>query len=106
MVHLTNGTQVHLSAAIAADASDVSAVTYTVHVPSGTSLTRVVFTGGALAGKEAVNVISDLQSGAYVVDTTVSAATSTDVQIRMLVPGSGSASTAGQTGTTLETSVQ
>jgi len=105
IIHLTNGMQVHLSAAVTANAADVSAVAYTVHVPTDTSLSRVVYTGGALADKEVVSVVSDLQSGAYVVDTTVSAANSARVQIHMLVPGSGSASMEGQTGTTLETSI-
>lgn len=52
IVYLTNGQQVDLSASIADSATDVSSVTYTLYVPAHVHVLRVVYTGGAFAGKE------------------------------------------------------
>jgi hypothetical protein len=38
-------------------------VTYTLHAPYGTSVTKVMYTGGALSGKEQVIVVFDRVSG-------------------------------------------
>jgi hypothetical protein len=62
-VWLSNGTQIAMTATIGADASQVKLITYTVHVPRGLSVTKVVYTGGALANKERVVVLFDRTSG-------------------------------------------
>jgi hypothetical protein len=66
-VWLSNGTKVTMTASIAADASQVKMVTYTLHAPRGTSVTKVVYTGGALSGKERVIVVFDRVSGYQIV---------------------------------------
>jgi hypothetical protein len=63
IVWLSNGTKVTMIASIAADASQVKMVTYTLHAPRGTSVNKIVYTGGALSGKERVIVLFDRASG-------------------------------------------
>jgi hypothetical protein len=63
IVWLSNGTKVTMIASIAADASQVKMVTYTLHAPRGTTVTNIVYTGGALSGKERVIVLFDRASG-------------------------------------------
>jgi len=48
---------------IAADASQVKMVTYTLHAPRGGMVNQVVYTGGALKDKERVTVLFDRVSG-------------------------------------------
>jgi hypothetical protein len=67
IVWLSNGTKVTMIASIAADASQVKLVTYTLHAPRGTSVDKVVYTGGALSGKERVMVVFDRVSGYQIV---------------------------------------
>src|SRR4051794_28963160 len=62
-VYLSNGTKVTMTASIAADASQVKLVTYTLHAPHGTSVDTVVYTGGDLKDKERVVVVFDRASG-------------------------------------------
>jgi hypothetical protein len=63
IVWLSNGTKVTMTAQIAADASEVKLVTYTVHAPRDVSVDKVVYTGGALKDKERVVVVFDRVSG-------------------------------------------
>jgi hypothetical protein len=63
IVWLSNGTKVTMIASIAADASQVKMVTYTLHAPRGASVTKVLYTGGVLQGKERVIVLFDRVSG-------------------------------------------
>jgi hypothetical protein len=63
IVWLSNGTKLTMIASIAADASQVTMITYTVHAPRGLSVNQVVYTGGVLAGKERVVVLFDRTSG-------------------------------------------
>jgi len=67
-VFLSNGVKVQLSAAIATDASDVRRIVYTLHIPSGVAVTRVVFTAGGLDGREQLTVQADDAARNY--DTT------------------------------------
>jgi hypothetical protein len=62
-VWLFNGKKITMMASIAADASQVKTVTYTVHVPRGVTIDKVVYTGGALKDKEWVLVLFDRVSG-------------------------------------------
>lgn len=63
IVWLSDGTKLTMIANIAADPSQVTMITYTVHAPRGLSVTQVVYTGGVLAGKERVVVLFDRTSG-------------------------------------------
>ncbi len=68
VIQLSNGVKIQLSAAIAADASDVQRIVYTLHIPSGLAVTRVIFTAGGLGGREWLVVQADDALGSY--DTT------------------------------------
>jgi len=99
IVHLSDGTVVHMSAAINDDSSDVQQVTYTLHAPAGTSVANVVYTGGQHAVKETLNFVADETSGAYDTATVVSTgATNVHVTAETRVSGLGSASSTGQSG--------
>jgi len=63
IIWLSNGTKVTMIADIAADASQVKMVTYTLHAPRGGTVNQVVYTGGALKDKERVTVLFDRVSG-------------------------------------------
>jgi hypothetical protein len=67
-IWLSNGTQIAMTASIAADASQVKLITYTVHAPRGLSVSKIMYTGGALANKERVVVLFDRTSG-YQIET-------------------------------------
>lgn len=71
IVRLSNGQQIQMTVEVAADASDVQEVRYTVHAPVGTSITRVIYTGGPLASKERVVFYDDLPSHHYSTETLV-----------------------------------
>lgn len=66
-VWLSNGTKVTMTASIAADASQVKTVTYTLHAPRGVTVDKIVYTGGDLKDKERVIVLFDRVSGYQIV---------------------------------------
>ena len=102
IVLLSNGTMVALTATIQDDPTDIRGITYRLHVPSGVSADMVVYTGGALQGIEAVDVVADNAAGAYDTDTLVStAASDIPVTATMMTSGAGSASISGSSGQTL-----
>lgn len=76
IVTLSNGSQVDLTATISDTASDVKSVVYTLHAPAGSSVVRLVTTGGAFSGKETLNFYADNAAGTYETDTVVSTRTS------------------------------
>ncbi|MCZ7567307.1 MAG: hypothetical protein M5U01_01750 [Ardenticatenaceae bacterium] len=71
IVYLSNGEQIRMTTNIDADASDVRSILYTIHVPTGVSVTRVVYTGGALAAKEAITFYDDQPPYHYATETLV-----------------------------------
>ncbi len=71
VVFLSNGAQVKMTALILTDAKNVEQVVYTVHAPRGTRVTGIIYTGGALAGKEVVKFYPDQGLNAYAVETIV-----------------------------------
>ena len=72
IVWLSNGESVQMTTTIAADATDVRSITYTLHVPKGLLATRIVYTGGALSSKEEVVFVADMPAHQYSTDTIVS----------------------------------
>ena len=68
---LSDGTFWRATIVIAADPAQVRQVAYDIHVPAGVTLTRVIYTGGALQDKELVRVIADAPPGIYRTDVTV-----------------------------------
>ena len=71
IVWLSNGDSVQMTVEVAADASDVRSIIYTLHAPAGATIDRIVYTGGALQSKEEVVFIADQPAGQYVSDTVV-----------------------------------
>jgi hypothetical protein len=65
-VWLSDGTKLTMIASVAADPNQVRMITYTVHVPRGLSVSQILYTGGALAGKERVVVLFDRTSGYHI----------------------------------------
>jgi hypothetical protein len=72
IVMLSDGNNVSMSATMATEAGNVRQIAYALHVPSGVTVTKIVFTGGDWAKKEVVEVYSDLPNGKYRSETTVS----------------------------------
>jgi hypothetical protein len=69
IVWLSNGQVVQMIVQIAAPADDVRQITYTLHAPHGTTVTRIMYTGGALSSKEQVYLVSDMPHNQYAIDT-------------------------------------
>src|SRR4051794_29529093 len=63
IVWLSNGTKITVTASSTAAASAVKMLTYTLHVPRGVKVTKVLYTGGVLKAKERVVVVADRTSG-------------------------------------------
>jgi hypothetical protein len=80
IVWLSNGTKITMTARIAAPASQVKSVTYTIHAPRGASVNKIVYTGGVLKDKERVVVVFDRVKGYQIearaeLETTVASVT-------------------------------
>jgi hypothetical protein len=74
IVFLSNGEQVRMTVAVDTDADDVQQITYTLHAPVGTSITKIVYTGGPLQDKEQVLFYADQPENSYITDTIVASA--------------------------------
>jgi DeoR/GlpR family transcriptional regulator of sugar metabolism len=85
VVWLSNGTTLTMVASIAADASQVELITYTVHAPRGLTVSKVVYTGGVLQDKERVNVVFDRTSGYQIEVATDLGATVASVTVDAMV---------------------
>jgi hypothetical protein len=71
LVYLSNGDWVQITARIQTDASNVRAVSYTLHAPPGVTVSRIVYTGGVFARKETFALSNDSDSDHYETDTVV-----------------------------------
>jgi hypothetical protein len=73
IVLLSNGEQVNMVANFTADPASVSKIVYSLKAPSGATITKITYTGGAFASKEQVQFQANQPSGTYSLATTVSA---------------------------------
>ena len=71
IVWLSNGEIIQMTAQVAANAAEVHQVVYTLHVPRGTTVTRIVYDSGPLGKKERVVLVDDLLPKQYTTDTLV-----------------------------------
>jgi len=74
-VYLSNGKVFSLSVVIYGTASSVKHIVYSLHGPTGTSVTKLVYTGASFAGKESFAYVADDSPYTYtshIVVTTVS----------------------------------
>lgn len=71
IVWLSNGQMVQMAAIAEAPAANVRRIVYTLHAPRGLSVSKIVYTGGALQSKEKVVFAADLDAGTYSTDTLV-----------------------------------
>jgi hypothetical protein len=71
IVWLSNGETIQIIAEVAASAAEVQEVVYTIHVPLGATMTRVVYDSGPLDRKESVALVDDLLPYHYTTDTLV-----------------------------------
>lgn len=76
VLYLSNGRSVQISTAVSDARSDVFGVAYGVHLPVGTSVTRIKYTG---AVPESVTLYADEPSSTYLTETTVSTGTAVSV---------------------------
>ena len=104
-VWLTDGTKISISPTIGDDANAIIAIVYEIHVPAGIGETQVVYTGGALTGKELVVIVPDAPPGTYTADTSVLDANNPTVEVRyqVVTPGIAPASTAPADSPTIDT---
>jgi hypothetical protein len=100
IVWLSNGTKVTMTASIAADASQVNLITYTVHAPRGLAAAKVVYTGGALQNKERVVTLFDRASG-YQIEMVVNLRSTAASTTLSATVGNTSASIAGSSAKSL-----
>ena len=71
IVWLSSGEVIQIIAEVAASAAEVRQVVYTIHVPLGTTMTRVVYDSGPIGRKESVALVDDLLPYHYATDTLV-----------------------------------
>lgn len=108
IVYLSTGVKVDLTATLGVDREDVLRISYALHVPAGATVTRVVYTSGALGHREHVTV-SDDAVGPYVAETVASskvAGTAVSVSMTVLDQTSGARaqdSASGQDGQVIAT---
>ena len=103
IVFLSDGHRVHLTTTMYDAQSDITSVAYTVHVPAGVTVTRVLDTESpANSALDTVKVYTDSAPGQYDASVTVSTktpgiASTLDVQI----PSVGAGSASGTSGSSL-----
>jgi hypothetical protein len=68
---LSNGDSVAVTSDVFTDPSKISYITYTLHVPAGVTVKRVVHTALGLGIKEIYKVYQDSPSGIYTTNTVV-----------------------------------
>jgi hypothetical protein len=68
---LADGTQLRLTATIESEAPHIRQITYAIHLPRGSVVSRVVLTGGPLTGKEVVAVTADQAARVFTTETEV-----------------------------------
>lgn len=100
IVYLSNGVVVTMDASINAPITDVSSVSYVLHVPMGTSVTSTVY--DAFGYLEQLTVVAEQWRQQYTTDTTVvTVASGVQVTATSSVTGIGTKSTSGYSGQTL-----
>ncbi len=75
IIKFSNGKQLDVVATIGNAATDVSKVTYAVKIPTGVSVTSVIYTGGTSAGNGSVTVSATNAGGTYATATRVTTVT-------------------------------
>lgn len=101
IVFLSNGVIVDLAAVVGDNSADIAGITYTLHAPEGTSVMGVVYTGGALSGREHLLFVADNAASTYDADTFVDTATAgvtVDTTMSVLQRGGGNKSYATASG--------
>ncbi len=88
IITLSNGYQASLSVSInLPDATNVSSVLYTIHVPTGVKLISIVYTPGPLQQKETVKFFADQPANHYTADYLVTASVNANVTAFVSVNG-------------------
>lgn len=105
-VMLGDGHQVDLAVSIGDSAADVQSVQYTVHIPVGASVRRIVYPASPLSGKEIVTTVADQPAHTYRADTVVTTGSSSAVEAVMHVPGVGRDGASGASGDDLSMQVE
>lgn len=84
VVFLSNGVRIQMTAVIATEESNVAHVTYTVHAPAGTEMTRLLYPGGPHSENETVVFLADQPAGQYTIDTVVEVVSGDPVDVTAL----------------------
>lgn len=82
IVKLTDGTTLKIDVAIALRARKVDSIEYTLHLPPGAEVEKIIYTG-KLKNKEVMTVVNDAAPDTYGVDTIVYAQKSAEVTVTM-----------------------
>lgn len=105
-VTLSNGAQVTLYEDIADTASDVTGITYQLHIPVGLTVTSVTYSGAISSSLQSLSVTADENTGNYDAYTVVSTKTP-NIAVTAYMSGTANGSTtvscqtAGHSGQTL-----
>ena len=106
IVYLSNGATVRMSVQVSTSAANVERVVYTLHAPAGTSITRIIYTGGPLKDKEQVVFRADAKPGTYATDTVVHTKAGRAAVSATTSIGSVSRTISGYTGQHLKATLQ
>lgn len=102
VVTLSNGTQVTLYEDISDSTTDVSKITYQLHIPVGAKVTSIAYTGAVPASQQTITVFADENLGNYDGYTVVATITPTiNVTAYMSANATVSTHTSGHSGQTL-----
>jgi len=102
VVTLSNGTQVTLYEDISDSTTDVSKITYQLHIPAGATVTSIGYTGAVPANEQTITVSADENLGNYDGYTVVATHTPTiNVTAYMSANSNVSTHTNGHSGQTL-----
>jgi hypothetical protein len=107
IVFLSSGVVVDLTATVNTSSDNVQQIVYTLHAPTGTRVTRLVYTGGGLNGREQFQFFADAAAGTYTSVTTVSTSVKSvpvTASTRVVGVGSGTASGYNNQGLTVRVS--
>jgi hypothetical protein len=102
VVTLSNGTQVTLYEDISDSASDVSSISYQLHVPTGLKVKSIAYQGAVPSNVQTITVTADENAGNYDGYTVVKTKTpNISVAAYMSANGTVSCHTSGHSGQTL-----
>lgn len=83
IVKLIGGKSLKLTVVAGTSAKNISLIEYTVHLPAGSQVKKIVYTGGKFKNKETVTVLYDAAPNTYALETIVHASKTAATTVKM-----------------------